>query len=312
MAHAPVVRLSRGGSGQTMYPAVIHDYRRPKSVQDAVTAIADGGAETVFIAGGQSLMQALKARLVQPHGLVDLQDIAELKGVRFDGAVRIGAMTRYVELVTETRLAPAYAALIDAARHVGDRQVRNRGTIGGSVCWNYIAACMPAVALTLDATMNLVSQGGGQRSVPAREFIGAPLETARRDDELLVSLELPTPPANAGSAYGKWALVKDGLPVIGACVYVEVDGGSCSHARVGFGGLASGPERSPAAEARLVGCKAGDDEAIAEALAAAAKELATQGDLWADPAYRSHLIRTLGAKMASTALRRSSGQSATA
>ena len=118
-----------------MYPATIHDYHRPTSVQEAVTAIADGGAEAVFIAGGQSLMQALKARLVQPHALVDLQDVAELKGVKIDGGVRIGAMTRYMELASETRLAPAYAALIDAAAHVGDRQVRNRGTIGGSVCW---------------------------------------------------------------------------------------------------------------------------------------------------------------------------------
>ena len=163
-------------------------------------------------------------------------------------------MTRYVELAAEERLAPAYAALIDAARHVGDRQVRNRGTIGGSVCWNYIAACMPAVALTLDATMNLVSGSGGQRSLPAREFIGAPLETARRDDELLVSLQLPAPPKNAGSAYRKWSLLSDGLPVIGACVYVETDGsGKCAKARVGFGGLASGPKRSPAAEASSSG-----------------------------------------------------------
>ena len=296
-----------------MYPAVIHDYRRPTSVREAVTAIATGGADAVFIAGGQSLMQALKARLVQPHALVDLQDVAELKGVKIDGGVRIGAMTRYVELVAETRLAPAYAALIDAARHVGDRQVRNRGTIGGSVCWNYIAACMPAVALTLDTTMNLVSGNGGERSVPAREFIGAPLETARKDDELLVSLQLPAPPAHAGSAYGKWALVKDGLPVIGACVYVELDdGGGCVRARIGFGGLASGPKRSPAAESALVGCRGVDDEALSRALAAASEELETQGDLWADPAYRSHLIRTLGARMASIAMRRASGEPVTA
>jgi carbon-monoxide dehydrogenase medium subunit len=295
-----------------MYPSVIHDYRRPASVQEAVTAITDGGADASFIAGGQSLMQALKARLVQPHALVDLQNVAELKGVTFDGSVRIGAMTRYVELMAETRLAPAYAAIIDAAAHVGDRQVRNRGTIGGSVCWNYIAACMPAVALTLDATMTLVSGSGGERRLPAHEFIGAPLETARKDDELLVSLELPTPAAHAGSAYGKWSLVSDGLPVIGACVYIELDGGGkCSRAQVGFGGLASGPKRSPAAEAKLVGCKAGDDEVVSQAMAAAAQEIETQGDLWADPAYRSHLIRTLGARMASTALRRASGQSAT-
>jgi carbon-monoxide dehydrogenase medium subunit len=297
-----------------MYPAVIHEYRRPTSVQEAVTAIADGGADASFIAGGQSLMQALKARLMQPHALVDLQDVVELKGVKIDGGgVRIGAMTRYVELAAEEHLAPAYAALIDAARHVGDRQVRNRGTIGGSVCWNYIAACMPAVALTLDATMNLVSGSGGQRSLPAHEFIGAPLHTARRDDELLVSLELPAPAANAGSAYGKWALVKDGLPVIGACVYLETDGsGKCTKARVGFGGLASGPKRSPAAEAKLVWCGPDDADGLAGAMAAAAEELETQGDLWADPAYRSQLIRTLGARMASTALRRASGQSVTA
>jgi aerobic carbon-monoxide dehydrogenase medium subunit len=290
-----------------MYPSEIQDYRRPRSVTEAVAAIADGAADASFIAGGQSLMQALKARLVEPRALVDLQEVAELKGVSFDGAVRIGAMTRYVELAAERRLAPAYAALLDAAAHVGDRQVRNRGTIGGSVCWNYIAACMPAVALTLDATMNLAS-GSGERSLPAREFIGAPLETARKDDELLVSLQLPLPPANAGSAYRKWSLVSDGLPVIGACVYVEVDGsGKCAKARVGFGGLATGPKRSPAAEAALVGCKVGDDEAISAAMAAA-QELETQGDLWADPAYRSHLIRMLGADMASTALGRASGQ----
>jgi carbon-monoxide dehydrogenase medium subunit len=273
-----------------------------------VAAIA-GGAEAAFIAGGQSLMQALKARLVQPQALVDLQDVAELKGVSCDGAVTIGAMTRYVDLAAETRLAPAYAALLDAAAHVGDRQVRNRGTIGGSVCWNYIAACMPAVALTLDATMNLVSASGGTRSLPAREFLGAPLETARKDGELLISLELPAPPAHAGSAYRKWSLLNDGLPVIGACVYVELDdGGGCSQARVGFGGLASGPKRSPAAEAALLGCRAGDDETVARAIAAAAQELETHGDLWADAAYRSHLIRTLGAEMASAALRRASGQ----
>jgi carbon-monoxide dehydrogenase medium subunit len=295
-----------------MYPSVIHDYRRPNSIQEALVAIGNGDEEASFIAGGQSLMQVLKARLVQPHALVDLQDVAELKGVRIDGGVRIGAMTRYVELASETRLAPAYAALIDAAAHVGDRQVRNRGTIGGSVCWNYLAACMPVVALTLDATMNLVSSGG-ERSVPAQEFIGAPLETTRRDDELLVSLQLPPPPSNAGSAYRKWSLISDGLPVIGACVYVETDAsGACTKARVGFGGLASGPKRSPAAEARLVGCAAGDDDGVADAMDAAAGELETQGDLWADPAYRSQLIRTLGATMAATAFRRASGRPETA
>ena len=97
--------------------------------------------------------------------------------------------------------------------------------------------------------------------------------------------------------------------MIGACVYVETDGsGKCTKARVGFGGLASGPKRSPAAEAGLVGCGPGDADGIAQAMAAAAEELETQGDLWADPAYRSNLIRTLGTEMAATALRRAAGR----
>jgi carbon-monoxide dehydrogenase medium subunit len=158
-----------------------------------------------------------------------------------------------------------------------------------------------------------LASSSGERSVPAREFIGAPLETARRDDELLVSLQLPAPSRNAGSAYCKWSLLSDGLPVIGACVYVETDGsGSCTKARVGFGGLATGPKRSPAAEAKLVGCGPDDSDGIAQAMAAAAQELETQGDLWADPAYRSNLIRSLGTDMASTALRRASGRPETA
>jgi carbon-monoxide dehydrogenase medium subunit len=291
-----------------MYPAPIEQYHRPGSVQEALTAIADAGEDAFFIAGGQSLMQAVKARLASPRCLVDLQDVAELKGVSRNGTVKIGAMTRYADLAKEESLAPAYQAICDAASHVGDRQVRHRGTIGGSVCWNYISACMPAVSLGLGATMNLVSKSGGARSLTADDFIGAPLETARQDGELLVSLELPAPAARAGSAYRKWSLLTDGLPVIGACVYVETDaGGACSKARVAFGGLATGPKRSAAAEAKLAGVKAGDTAAIEAAMAAAAGELETQGDLWADPGYRSHLIKVLGAEMAATALNRAAG-----
>jgi aerobic carbon-monoxide dehydrogenase medium subunit len=288
-----------------MYPAPIAHYHRPASVKDALAAAAGIGEGAAFIAGGQSIMQAIKSRLLKPTGLIDLQDVAELRGVRTDGGVKIGAMTRYVDLAGEKKLAPAYAAINDAAAHVGDRQVRNRGTIGGSVCWNYIAACMPAVTLGLGTKMNLVGPGGKQRSLGADEFIGAPLETARTDEELLVSLELSTPPKHAGSAYKKWALMTDGLPVIGVCVYVETnDAGACTKARVAVGGLSTGPKRSPGAEAKLVGRMASDTKGLAEAMAAAASELQTQGDLWADPAYRQNLIRTLGSDVAATAFRR--------
>ena len=293
-----------------MYPATIDGYERPTTIEEAVAAIgASEGA--MAIAGGQSLMQAIKARLVQPGTLVDLQDVAELKGVTIgaDG-VSIGAMTRYVELAGDARLAPDHAAVGDAATHVGDRQVRNRGTIGGSLCWNYLAACMPAVALGLGAVLNLRSVSGS-RSLPADEFFGTPLETARGEDELLVSISLPAMAADggAGSAYRKWSLVSDGLPVIGACASVRLDsGGAVASARLAFGGLETGPKRSPAGEAALAGCRGADDaDTIASVVAAAADEVETQDDLWADADYRRQLIRSLGAEVVGAALARAAG-----
>jgi aerobic carbon-monoxide dehydrogenase medium subunit len=115
-----------------MYPAVIDTYHAPTSVQEALQAFANGGSHSFFLAGGQSLMQAIKARVVSPKSLIDLQHVAELKGIQFtNGAARIGAMTRYRDIAADEGLDGAYQALRDAASHVGDRQVRNRGTIGG-------------------------------------------------------------------------------------------------------------------------------------------------------------------------------------
>jgi len=290
-----------------MYPAAIADYHRPKTMAEALQALTGHGEGASFIAGGQSLMQAIKSRLVQPSCLVDLQDVGELKGVSVNGGATIGAMTRYVELANDGSLGGAFAAVSDAAQHVGDRQVRNRGTIGGSLCWNYIAACMPAVALGLGATMHLVSSNGGERAVPADEFLGGPLETAREDNEILKAISIPAPGGAAGSAYKKWALVHDGLPVVGVCVAVEMASGSVTKARVAFGGLATGPKRSAQAEGGLIGVSGGDSAGIAAAMDAAADELEVQGDLWADPDYRKQLIRSLGSEVAATAMSRAAG-----
>ena len=105
--------------------------------------------------------------------------------------VRIGPMTRYVEIARDERLSGACAALRDAAQRVGDRQVRNRGTIGGSLCWNYIAACMPPTAIGLGAQLELTAAGGGTRTLAAEDFIGGPLETAREENEILTAIAIP-------------------------------------------------------------------------------------------------------------------------
>ncbi len=289
-----------------MYPAPIDDYVRPESVEDALAALSGcEEGDAVFVAGGQSLMQAVKSRLLRPKRLIDLQAIGALSGVEAgaDG-VRIGPTTRYVAIAGDTRLDGAYEALRDAAGHVGDRQVRNLGTVGGSLCWNYVAACMPPTVIALDATLTLRSAGSGERQIAAEDFIGGPLETARSEDEILTAIALPPAKPNAGSAYKKWGLVADALPVIGACVYAEVQDGRCSSARVAVGGLATGPRRSAAAEAALAGVAPGDSAGIAAAMEAAADEIETQEDLWADSAYREQLIRSLGAEVAAAALAR--------
>jgi carbon-monoxide dehydrogenase medium subunit len=289
-----------------MFPAKIDKYVRPQSVADALSALAGfEEGDAIFLAGGQSAMQAIKSRMLRPECIVDLQDIAELKGIDAGGAgLTIGAMTRYVEIARATNLASAFAALADAAAHVGDRQVRNRGTIGGSVCWNYMASCLPTVVLGTNGTMNLVAADGGKRSVAADDFFLGPLETARESNEILTSITWDAPAANSGSAYKKWGLVTDALPVVGVCVSVAVGAdGNCSSARVSLSGLADGGQRAPAAEAGLIGSDGGAD-AIAQAMAAAAEAADTHSDMSADADYRRQLIRSLGCEVAATAFAR--------
>ncbi len=292
-----------------MFPANIEHYSRPATIDEALATSArfeDG--EAMFIAGGQSLMQAMKSRMTRPRCLIDLQAIAELRGICPDAnALSIGAMTRYATIAADERLTGYFAALRDAASHVGDRQVRNRGTIGGSCCWNYVASCMPAVVLALGAEMQLRAVGGASRSVAAEDFLIAPLETARAEHEILLGLRFQAPAGRGGSAYQKWGLVKDALPVVGVCVAVTLDAaGRCASARVGLAGLSAGAHRATAAEQALLG-STGDAAAIAKAFDAAATAADVQGDKWADMAYRQNLIRTLGQAVATSAFARAAG-----
>jgi carbon-monoxide dehydrogenase medium subunit len=278
-----------------MYPAIIENYDAPKSVEEALQALAERGSESCFVAGGQSLMQAIKARVLSPKSLIDLQHVTELEGIEYNqGAVRIGAMTRYRDIAAAEQLDGAYQALRDAAIHVGDRQVRNRGTIGGSLCWNYIAACMPPTCMGIGASLDLVSKAG-KRSLLAEQFLHGPLETARRDDEIVVAINLPAAPIMSGSAYKKWGLVTDALPVVGVCAYIELgDDSRCRVARLAIGGLATGPRRAESGEKGLIGVLANEGQAISKAAEAAAASTETQSDIWADADYRKKLIETLG------------------
>lgn len=295
----------RGGS-TIMFPAPINEYVRPESVADALGALAryDEG-EAIFLAGGQSAMQAIKSRMLQPQCVIDLQNVAELKGICADqNGVAIGAMTRYADIANAAEIPAALAALQDAALHVGDRQVRNRGTIGGSLCWNYVASCTPAVVLTLQGELELMNAAGNKRRVTAADFLLGPLDTAREPDEILLAVHWPAAPSNSGSAYKKWGLVRDALPVVGVCVQVSLDSnGVCASARIGLAGFSNGAEHAPAGEALLVGSK-GDVAAIDAAMAAVADAVESHGDPSASAAYRTQLVRSLGREVALSAFER--------
>jgi carbon-monoxide dehydrogenase medium subunit len=290
-----------------MYPAPIENYIAPTTVREALSAFAaQAPGEAHFIAGGQSLMQAIKSRLVSPKSLIDLQNIAELKGIALGaGGLRIGAMTRYRDIAEDDRLNGAYEALRDAASHVGDRQVRNRGTIGGSLCWNYVAACMPPTCIGLGASIELMDANGEKRTLPVEAFLRGPLETARKEGEILLAIVLPSAPAKSGSAYKKWGLVTDALPVVGVCAFVELaDDGQCRRGLLAVGGLGTGPRRNKAGEEALAGLSAKDADAIGAAADKTAASTEAQADIWADSNYRKELISALAREVIVTAFAR--------
>jgi len=293
-----------------MYPAPIEQYHRPRSVHEARQAAVDAQGESMYLAGGMSLMQAIKSRIISPGCVIDLNDVDELKGIsEVDGVIRIGAMTRYRTIAENAASLGPFQALSDAAANVGDRQVRNRGTLGGSLAWNHINACSPIAALASGASLEILRNNGASETVGIDDFLLGPLTTDLDEGDLLLSVDLDPPNAAAASAYRKWGIVQDAVPVIGVGVFLELDpGGRCARARFAVGGLPNGPQRSTDAEARLTeGLDLDDSAALRSCAATAAAQLETDSDPWISADYKDHLIERLGTEMLITAVKRARG-----
>lgn len=294
-----------------MYPSDIARIVSPRTIADALQEL-DPVEDAVFLAGGMSLMQAVKSRLIKPDIVVNLNEIEELAGIRSEeSGLFIGACTRYVDVAQLVSTTISLAALSDAAKCVGDRQVRNRGTLGGSLCWNYHSACCPCASLVLDAqlTLSSLSESGQRvdRNVAISEFLTGVLETARRPEELLTSIFFPRPAHRSGSAYKKWGLQTDALPVVGVAAAVTLDArGAVISARLAMTGLMNGTQRYPEAEAALVGSRdAGESVAAIDLL----KERAlVHSDGSASAEYRKHLIGRLARQVIDHAFARATEQ----
>lgn len=267
------------------------DYVRPSTVEDAARALAEAGGDGKVIAGGQSLLPVLRLRLAAPTVLVDLAGIDGLRGVAEDvDHLVIGAMTTHDEVVRDP-LVRQYAPLVaEATATVADRQVRHRGTFGGALAHADPAGDLPAVALALDATMEIAGPRG-RRSLPAADFFVDYLTTALEADEVLIGVRLPKL-AGWGVAYQKFNRVAQAWALVGVAAAVRRENGSIADARVALTNMGPVPVRARAAEQALAGQPATLD-AIAGALADVAQGSHPGSDLSASAEYRTHLAGVL-------------------
>lgn len=274
-----------------MYP-VEFDYQAPATVAEAVSLLQQH-EDAKILAGGHSLLPMLKLRLAQPSLLVDIGRIPGLTGITQEGDVlRLGAMTTQVAIQDSDLVARLCPLLAETAGHVGDPQVRNRGTIGGTLVHGDPAADQTAAFLALGGSVTVVGPNG-ERSIAADDLFLDMLTTAVEPDEVLTSVQVPVLPARTGTAYEKFANAASGYAIAGVAAVVTLGaGGECSSARVAVTGAGSRATRAVAVENALVG-KRLDDAAIAAAAEHAAEGLSLIADLHASEEYRAHLARVL-------------------
>ena len=274
-----------------MYPPKF-EYYRASTVQEAVSLLQEH-PEAQVLAGGHSLIPLMKLRLAAPGAVVDIGRVSEMTGIeQTNGTIRIGALTTHHMLETSELLREKCPLVAEAAAEIGDRQVRNKGTIGGNLVHADPGSDLPGVVRALDATLRLVGPGG-ERSVAAADFFVGLLTTAIQPGEVLTAVEVPVLGDNTGSAYLKFEHPASGYAICGAAAVVTLaDDGTCQEARLAFNGVSATPHRASEVEAELTG------KALDEATVAAAMEKLSidepMGDIHASGEYRVHLARVYG------------------
>jgi carbon-monoxide dehydrogenase medium subunit len=268
-------------------------YASPRTLDEAIALLAAGGGDAKALAGGQSLLPVMAFRLAAPATLVDLRDVPGLDRITVDAAgVRLGAKVRWRDIERDSHLAAAQPLLAAAVAHVAHYQIRNRGTVGGSLAHADPAAELPGIAVTCDADI-VIAGASGTRVAPAGRFFRGPLSTDLAHDELILELRLPAWPARRRWAFEEFARRRGDFALAGAAVFYDTDGsGRATNAHVGVIGACPRPHRVPQAEAEL-NARMIDDAAIQAAARAAAAAIEPPEDLHASAAYRRSLVGTL-------------------
>ena len=285
------------------------DYHAPSSVEEALDLL-NNTDDAKILAGGHSLIPMMKTGLAVPGTLIDL---GKVEGLRYinesDGGLAIGAMTTYRELATSGVVAANAAVLGEAAASVADPQVRNMGTIGGSLAHADPAGDLPAVAVALNASIVAISGSDARitRSISADDFFIDLFTTDLEPDEIIAEIQIPALGGNTGAAYAKMANKASHYAIVGVAAAVSVDvGGHCTSARIGITGAGPSASRATESESRLVGSSL-DDAAIFSAAGHAADGIELNEDIHASAEYREHLTKVFALRAIRSAVERATG-----
>jgi len=276
------------------------DYVVAKSLDEAVSLLAKHKDDAKLLAGGHSLLPAMKLRLMQPKVLIDISRIKDLSYIREEGGqIRIGAATTHFQIETSDLLRRACPLLPETATNLGDMQVRNKGTIGGSVAHADPAADWPAAVIALNAEIVAVGPKG-ERAIKCDDFFVDMLTTALQPGEVVKEIRFVAPKGHVGQAYMKVRHPASGFAVVGIAVTVSVDGGKCSSCGVGVTGVSPKPYRAKGVEGALKGA-ALDAKTLGAAASHAADGAQLNSDLFASGEYRKHLAQVYTRRALETA-----------
>ena len=279
------------------------EYACPATINEAVALLAGHNGEAKALAGGQSLMPMMAFRIAQPSLLVDLRKLPDLKEIKIgaDG-VRIGALVRWRDILDDKRLAAAHPLLKEAVSHVAHYQIRNRGTVGGSLAHADPASEMPGIAQTCEAEIAVIGKAGA-RTIKAADFFKGALTTALEPEEIITEVHLPAWPAARRYGFQEFARRRGDFAMAGIALYYNIDGGKATNAHIGVFGVGDCQRRLPRAEAALNG-KAVDEALAVKVGEAAAAEVEPQDDIHASSAYRRALTGTLAERALKAAMSR--------
>lgn len=287
------------------------DYQAPTTLEEGLHILGNAGPDAIVLAGGQSLMPMLNMRVVSPAVVVDINGIESLNRLQAGAdELTVGALVRHGDLLRDPAVREGWPLLADATSLVAHPAIRNRGTVCGSIAFNYPAAEQPSVLVTLDGLV-VIARADGRREVPAEEFFAGMMTTDLEPGEMVVEVRYPRPPANTGAGFAEFSRRLGDFAIAGAAVLLTVRNGVCERARLTIVGMGEGPFRVRAAEKALTGCRLGPDHtggAFAAAVGEVVAAVDPSDDVHASSAYRRHLAGVMTQQALEKALARTGGE----